>query len=472
MSRLPIRLRLTLVFAATLAIVLAAVGFLLYQHLAGSLDRTLDQGLRARGSDVSALVRQADTGLSESQPRTVADAGNGFAQVIDARGRLLDQTPGLGRAALLTSSQLASARHAPLLVRRSVRAGEGVRLLALPVFAQDQRLVVVVGAPLAERDRALSGLKNELLVAGPAALLVALLIGYLVAAAALRPVERMRARAAALSASQLSERLPVARSHDEVSRLGTTLNDMLGRLEVALERERNFLADASHELRTPLALLRAEIELALERPRSPAELEAALRSAGEESERLSQLAEDLLLLARLDQGALPLRSEQIELDDLLSAIEARFDRRVGAAGRTIESYGGGFRITADRLRIEQALGNLVENALRHGSGAIRIGAVERQGWLELRVSDEGSGFPDAFLPRAFERFSRAEGSRGTGGAGLGLAIVDAVAKAHGGTAGATNPPEGGALAWLSLPLPAELRRASSSSAPRAEGIAS
>ena len=451
MSRVPIRLRLTVAFALAMAVVLAAAGLLLYEHLATSLDRTLAQNLRARAADVSALVKQADTGLqSQRNP-------NGFAQVLKANGRILDETPGLRGKPLLTPEQLARARRGPLLVGRADRGDQSVRLFATPVFAQDRRLVVVVAQPLETRDNALATLRTELLVGGPTALLLASLIGYLIAAAALRPVERMRTRAAAISANRLSERLPVAPSQDEVARLGETLNEMLGRLETAVERERSFVADASHELRTPLAHLRAEVELALESPRERDELEAALRSVGNESDRLSQLAEDLLLLARLDKGTLPIRRDDIELDELLDGMAVRFERRARDAGRTIESDGGGGRARVDRLRIEQALGDLVENALRHGAGAIRVSASQHADWLELHVADEGPGFPNGFAAHAFERFSRANQSRNSGGAGLGLAIVAAVALAHGGTATAANAPGGGADVSIRVPNPTEDR---------------
>ena len=432
MSRVPLRVRLTVAFAAAMALVLAATGFVLVRHLGGSLDRTLDQGLRARAADVSALVQQADAGLSQAQGLPFANSG--FAQVLDGRGRIVDETPGLGPRAVLDARQLAQARHGQLLVPRASVAGGGVRLLAVPITAQGTRLVVVVGAPLAGRDDALAQLRGELLVGGPLALLVASLIGYVVAASALRPVERMRARAAAISARSLSERLPVLESNDEVARLGGTLNQMLARLETALEHERSFVADASHELRTPLAHLRAEVELALESPRERAELEDALRSVGDETDRLSQLADDLLLLARIDNGTMPIRRADVELDELLAGVAVRFERRAREAGRTIETDGGGMGAFVDRLRLEQALGNLVENAMRHGAGTIRLAATERDGSLDLHVSDEGPGFPAGFAPHAFERFSRSEPSRSGGGAGLGLAIVAAVAEAHGGTA--------------------------------------
>jgi heavy metal sensor kinase len=428
MSRVPLRLRLTAAFGLAMAVLLTAAGFLLYDHLGTSLDRTLAQGLRARTADISALVKQADTGLQQSGLRT-----DGFAQVVDLRGKVVDETPGLSKS-LLTTAQLKRARQGPLLVPRA-ELGEGVvRLLVQPVSAQDQRLLVVVGASLEARDDALATLRTELLVGGPIGLLIASAIGYLLAAAALRPVERMRARAAAISASRLSERLPVAPSHDEVSRLGETLNEMLARLETALERERSFVADASHELRTPLAHLQAEVELALETPRDRGELEAALRAVGIETDRLSQLAADLLLLARSDKGKLPLRLDEVALGELLGGVTARFERRAKDAHRVFEVSAPDIRVRIDRLRMEQALANLVENALRHGAGTIRIKATREDDTLELHVLDDGPGFPPGFAARAFERFSRAEQSRSSRGTGLGLAIVAAIASAHGGTA--------------------------------------
>jgi signal transduction histidine kinase len=350
---------------------------------------------------------------------------------------------------LLQPDQLRRARNGVLRIERARIAGESVRLLAEPVAAQGKQLIVVVGAPLETRDDALATLRTGLFVGAPLALLLASGLGYLLAAAALRPVERMRARAASISASRLSERLPVVRSHDEVSRLGETLNEMLARLETALERERSFVADASHELRTPLAHLRAEVELALESPRDRHELEAALRSVGAETDRLSQLAADLLLLARLDKGTFPIRRDDVALEELLEGVATRFRRRASETGRTIETAASG-DAHLDRLRIEQALGNLIENSLRHGAGTIRLAAGKRDGTLELTVTDEGPGFAPGFAPNAFERFSRAEQSRSTGGAGLGLAIVAAVASAHGGTARIAER-AGGAAVSLSIP---------------------
>jgi signal transduction histidine kinase len=227
---------------------------------------------------------------------------------------------------------------------------------------------------------------------------------------------------------------------------------MLARLESALARERAFVADASHELRTPLALLKAELDLALRRPRSPEELERALRSAADETDRLAQLAEDLLVLAHSDRGELPLRRERIRVRELLERVAERFARRAAEAGRTLAvDAPEDLAVDADALRLEQALGNLVDNALRHGGGAVVLAARGEGAVVSLHVTDEGGGFPPDLLPRAFERFTRGDEARSGGGTGLGLAIVDVIARAHGGSAHAAGRAPGGADVWLELP---------------------
>ena len=242
----------------------------------------------------------------------------------------------------------------------------------------------------------------------------------------------MRRKAADVSEDRPGERLPLPPADDEIRRLGETLNAMLARLEAALERERGFVADASHELRTPLASLKTELELALRRDRTPEELRRALRSASEETDRLSRLADDLLVLARSDRGTLPLRIEPVRARELLDGVAAQFR----TSGHEVQvDVPDGLELHGDRLRLEQAVGNLVANAATHGDGAVTVSARQQDGAIELHVEDEGEGLPPGFAERAFERFTRADEARGGGGAGLGLAIVAAIARAHGGRAG-------------------------------------
>ena len=238
---------------------------------------------------------------------------------------------------------------------------------------------MVVGEPLAQRERALGALHALLAIGGPIALLIASVVGYILAAAALRPVERMRRHAAAVTAAGTSERLPVPPGNDEIGRLGRTLNEMLARLEVAFKRERAFVSDASHELRTPLAILRTELELALRGEHTKRELEDALRSAAEEAERLSSLAEDLLVIARSDQGRLPVHPEALVAGEVLARVAGRFQTRAKVEGRPIKADPSeGVTLNADLARIEQALANLVDNALTYGDGTVVLSARRRE----------------------------------------------------------------------------------------------
>jgi signal transduction histidine kinase len=291
LARVPIRWRLVLAFTLVMAAVLAATGAFIYLRLGAALDEALDRGLRGRADDVAALVRQGEPGLGAGSGGRLAARGESFAQVLSADGAVVDSTPQLAGRPLLDAGEVARAARGLIWVDRALPGlDDSARLLAAPVDVEGERLVVVVGASLEGRAEALESLLTQLLIGGPLALLVSALAAYWLATAALRPVESMRREAEAVSAVEPGRRLPLAPAQDEIRRLGETINGMLGRLEVAFQRERRFVADASHELRTPLAALRMELELALRRKRTETELEEALRSAAEETERLSQLA--------------------------------------------------------------------------------------------------------------------------------------------------------------------------------------
>lgn len=447
--RLPIRLRLTIAFAAVLAVVLAAGGVVLVTEFRRDLDEVIDEDLDARVADVVALVTEGG-----GPRRSLLGSGERLAQVYGADGKLLATTPKLAGARLLTAGE----------VRRAERERAGVERVETP--AGDARVrarrarprpgssqVVAVGEPLVDRDRALERLRELLLLAGPLALMLATYAGYQVARAALRPVERMRLRAEQITEQDTTERLPVTETSDEIEALGHTLNELLARLDAALARERRLLSDASHELRTPLSVLRTEVQLALRGERDARELRAALESVGRETERLTRLAADLLVLARADQGRLPIRSEPLDVGELLEAAARRASAAADAAGRKVvaETDAASGFARADPDRAAQALDNLVANALIHGRGEVRLTARATDRRVELHVTDRGQGFPAELLDRAFDRFSRGDPARSGHGTGLGLAIVAAIAHAHGEEAGARNLPRGGADVWISLP---------------------
>jgi two-component system OmpR family sensor kinase len=436
-----------------MALVLGATGVFVYLRFQNELDNTINTGLRSRASDVAALVREVDTGLSEGH-RNLVGPSESFAEVLDAQGRVSDSSPAIGGADLLSRGELERALRGPILLNRGPLPGlqDHSRLLAVPVAVRGRRLVVVVGTSTEAREDSLTDLLQLLLAVGPFALLLSSLAAFGVATAALRPVEAMRARAAEISAAEPDKRLPVPQSRDEIGRLGSTLNEMLERLGEALEHERAFVADASHELRTPLAILKTELELALAEGRSMEELKAALASAAEETDRITQLSEDLLTIAQTERGELPLRFGRVEVGEMLDGVGRRFARRAEGVGRRIEvDPPGGLEIRADRMRLDQAIGNMVDNALRYGAGTVTLRASTGPREVALHVLDRGEGLPPDFLDRAFERFSRASSSNRDGGSGLGLAIVRTIAAAHGGRAEAANRDGGGADVSISLP---------------------
>ena len=292
-----------------------------------------------------------------------------------------------------------------------------------------------MGQSLDDRDETLAGLVTSFAIGGPVAVLVASLLGYGLAATGLRPIEAIRRRAGEVSLDRDGELLPLPDAHDEVRRLGETLNEMLGRLRRSFERERRFVADASHELRTPVAVIKTELEGALRAGGHDPQVRAALVAAVEECDHLAQLAEDLLVVARSEEGELPVRPEPIVVSELLTGVRDRFTDRAGEQGRAIRVHADdGVSIEADPLRMRQALGNLVDNALRYGEGEIVLESRAAGGAVELLVADQGPGFAAEVQHRAFERFARGDVARTRGGTGLGLAIVRAVAEAHGGTA--------------------------------------
>jgi heavy metal sensor kinase len=450
MSRIPIRLRVTLAFALVSALVLAALGYFVYARFDTELSAQIDQSLRTHGDDIASLVANGDLARNAK----LLGREESFAQVLTPDGRIYASTPQLGRDPQLTPAETARASQASFIVTREhVRSiSEEARLLARPADGPGGRFVVVAAASLDDRNDSLASLGTILLLGIPVALLLASVAGYAVSGRALRPVEAMRRRAAQISAAEPEQRLPLPEADDEIRRLGETLNGMLGRLEAAIERERAFVDDASHELRTPLATHKTELELALRYAKTPDEMREAISSAIVEVNRLIQLAEDLLVLARSADGKLALDLRRVGVGELLGDVRERFSARMDEEGRSLViAPANGMAVEGDRLRLEQALTNLVENAIEHGGGEITVRANEAGGEVSIHVEDRGPGFAPDFIAHAFERFSQGDASRGGDGTGLGLAIVEAIARAHRGSAHVANRDGTGADVWIDLP---------------------
>jgi signal transduction histidine kinase len=438
---LPIRTRLTLVFTALTAVVLVVAAVALLLGFRSALTSTVDQGLLARlaalGPDPAAAVRTATT-------------DDAFAQYVAPDGSLVTSDGVEGRM-LPTSST--SSLSGTTFVDRTIRTTEEpvpARLLAAP---RPGGGVVVLGADVEDQRDAVARLTAIVAIGGPLVVAAMAALGWLLAGAALRPVERMREEASAISTSEPDRRLPVPNTGDELQRLAETLNVMLDRLHEALDRERRFVDEASHELRTPIGVLSAEVELARREGRTPEELAAALASIEQETDRLRRLTQDLLVLARSDRGRLPVHREEVDVSAMIERVVGEFDERAERAGVAVHGAGEDVRARVDPDRLRQAIENLVDNGIRHAGvgGTVDVRARREDGRLHVVVRDSGAGFEPALLDRAFEPFARADEDRSGDGAGLGLTIVRAVAEAHGGSATATNLESGGAAVSLDLP---------------------
>lgn len=436
-----LRLRLTLAFASVVAGVLLTAALLIYVQFRESLATRVDRELIERQALFVSFTK------GRSLRGELGPTGEPFAQIYGSRGELV------GWSRRLSPD--------PLLSPRAVLAGNGrARTLTLPrfageapgarvrVFAMRDGLTAAIYEPLAPQVSDLARLRLLLLIAMPAALLLASAGGYRVAGRALEPVEAMRRRAASIGAGELSERLPVPNTGDEIERLAVTLNELLDRIQLGLERERRVLSDASHELRTPISVLRTRADVALRGP--DGELREALHGIAADAARLSSLAQDLLVLARAEQGDLPLRREPLEAWDLATAAVARAAES-GITVEIIDNTGGGAVVLVDEVRIAQVLDNLIANAARHGRPPVRLALSQHDHETSFTIEDAGEGVPAEFLPRAFDRFSQADPTSERSGTGLGLSIAAAIAAAHGGRATLTNGPRGGAVASLVVP---------------------
>jgi signal transduction histidine kinase len=359
---------------------------------------------------------------------------------------------GPGGQVLASSLGGAAGQTAPggvLLDARGIPAG-GVEVASQDVVTPSDLLRVVAASPLAEVQRSVSELSQLLWFGIPVLVVLVGGLAWLLAGRALKPVDRLRVEVDEISHTTLHRRLVEPTTGDEVARLAHTMNAMLDRLESSADRQRQFVSDASHELRSPLATIRAKVEVAAIRP-GTADWSDVSTTVLDEVDRLDDLVGDLLQLARLDEtGGELATTADVDLDELATDEV----RRLRGLGTAVDDGGvSAARVRGDRAALRRAVRNLVDNAARHARSAVAVGVAVDGGDAVVVVDDDGPGVPAAERERVFERFARLdEGrARGAGGAGLGLALVRAVAAAHGGTARVLDAPLGGARFEFRLP---------------------
>jgi two-component system OmpR family sensor kinase len=442
-----LRARLTLAFAAGMTLVSLAVASFVYVQVRSDLRSEVDMGLRARAQ---ALIARGN--LVRGLPQTsghLADNDESFAQVLSGDGRILAATRSVAREPLLRPTELRHDR--PWMTDRRPPGLETARLLEVPTTVRGARVYLVVGATLSDTREALTRLMVLFAIVLPVALLASSLIGWLLAGAALRPVRRMSAEAAAITDADPSRRLAVPTGDRGLAVLATTVNATFDRLQTAIRRERTFAANASHELRTPLTILKAEVDTALSADRSPQELREALESAASEIRHLIAIAEGLLVIARTVEGRMPVERVPTSLARLVRERVEAFSGMARDRDLELVAGAGDEIVELDPTRVRQAVDNLLDNAVRHcaAGGRVTVTATAAADTVSITVQDRGPGFSDAALAAAFQPFNRTDNR--SSGAGLGLALARAIAEAHGGRAEAWNAPAGGAAVTLTFP---------------------
>jgi heavy metal sensor kinase len=457
-----IRTRLTLWYTGLLLVILLLMGWLSYQVLAWSLLQDVDASLGTMAQVIrdTADARQGGS-AAESMLRELLgpEVYDKFFQFRDREGQPEDRSGFLrGRSLPLSPLARANARRGVQTLETLVlRGGERVRLLTLPIVREgrlDQ--LVQVGISLDRMEGALRRYLHIFLALVPVGVGLAALGGALIAHAALGPVNAMARTARRITAEDLSQRIPIRGTGDELDYLAETLNGMLARLEPAFGQMRRFTADAAHELRTPLTALKGGIEVALRTARTPEEYRRVLRESLEEVDRLIRVAEDLLLFSRATVTGTGLPRARVALEPLvLEALEtgARLAQGTGVTVRLGAVTPA--EVTGDADALRRALRNLAENAVKYtpAGGKVELSLAREKDAAVITVEDSGIGIESVDLERIFEPFVRLDEarSRATGGAGLGLAIARGVAAAHGGTLTVQSTPKTGSRFVLRLP---------------------
>ncbi len=455
---LPIRTRVTVWYVTLLAGLIVALGVFVVFRLRTDLIGGVDASLDTRAAQISLGYQ----GSGEGEFQDVSDAslkglpgGESAAQLLDAAGTVLEAS-GIpaGEGPMIDQQQIAAAVGGAT-VRASMDLGadgEASRVLAVRLPRSPGR-VIVVATSLDSVDESVSHLTILMLLAGPALLVVAGFGGWWLAGAALSPVARMTRQASTIGIARLDERVDVPDTADEIHDLAVTMNAMLERLEGGVRDQRRFVADASHELRTPLAVMLSEIEVSIRDPQLSQEAREVLASVQQEVEEMCATVEDMLTLARADEGQLVLVREPIDLLEVASEVRESLVSMAESADVEVRIRGSAAPVLADRRRIEQVVRNLLANAIRYvGRGGHVVVSIWREsGEVGCEVRDNGPGISAEALPHVFDRFYRADASRTGPGSGLGLAICREILVAHDGDIRVASEPGKGSEFTFMLP---------------------
>jgi signal transduction histidine kinase len=425
-----VRLRITLAAAGLVAVGLTAASFALVRSVHDNLEGEIQ---RTNQAQLALVAQQLAQGRDPSQLNLPLDPGAGGPPIIELRG------PNGRREDLNYPRRIPAVPPAPLPTGQAVRAQQ-------TIATQRGQITLIAQRSLGEVNRTVDSVTASLFLGVPALVAAIAALAWYLAGRALRPVESIRAEAAAITATTMHRRVPEPETSDEVGRLARTMNAMLDRLEESSTRQRQFISDASHELRSPVAAIRAQLEVALRR-RGQADWPQVARRVLDEDARLEVAVGELLALARIEEGA-DVEAVDVDLDDLVLEEAARV--RPVAIDTAQVSAG---RVAGDARQLARLVRNLLDNACAHARSRVAVDVTAQAGEVRLVVDDDGAGVPPEERDRVFERFTRLDEGRGRdgGGAGLGLAMVRAIAERHGGTVEVGDAPIGGARFVVRLP---------------------
>ncbi|HEX6843836.1 MAG TPA: ATP-binding protein [Actinomycetota bacterium] len=429
---LGIRSRVTLAATAVVAVVIVTVGAGITMFVSASLTDLVRDAVEDR---LAAMVATAPRGGVIE----VTDPSEEFVQILDG-GVLVATSAGA------EGSVVANPAPGDAVVVGEIPGGDG-RFLALSAALPDGRRVVV-GRSLSDADEATTAVVRALVLSLPVVLAAVAAITWRIVGRTLHPVEAIRAEAERISSDALDRRVPVPPGDDEIARLAGTLNEMLDRLHRWRDRQRRFVADASHELRSPIAAIRQHAEVAREHP-GQTDTDELASLVLLEDDRLAHLVDDLLVLARADEGA-SVSAVEVDLDDVVLAEAAR----LRGEGSAVDTSGvGAGRVMGNPTQLERALRNLGENAARHARRRVALGVATRDRQVVVIVDDDGPGIREEDRSHAFARFVRLDEGRARheGGSGLGLAIVQEIVRAHGGEVALAASSLGGLRVEIRLP---------------------
>jgi heavy metal sensor kinase len=446
-----IKFKLTLWYVSLLAVLLVFFGIISYLLLSYSLYNNLDNSLRTRGAELAASLNTQIGGVSFTVQQKLGE----MVLIYDYRGDLLlSSGPELDFNAVQSIIQVSSSDNNAIIT--SVTSdNQKVHLYATHINASPFSAILVVGRSTLDTVQALGSFVQTLIIAMTVTIVLAALGGIFLALRAFKPVGEITRAARGIEETDLSRRIDVT-SNDELGRLTETINEMIGRLEKAFERQRQFTADASHELRTPLSVIEAEATLALRRERSPDEYQKSLESINEEVAYMSSILEKLLMLARADAGKEHVTFNDVDLKGLVTALAPDIEMLTREKGLQFElSVAGEAVVKGDEIKLKQLLLNLLDNAIKYtAEGKISLSLSQINKNAVITVSDTGIGIPAEHQARIFERFYRVDKarSRSEHGTGLGLAIVKYIIETHGGKIEVSSQPGKGSSFTVTLPL--------------------